>query len=245
MALEAGLCSVAVSENIGAFECAYRGGEAGTSISSPRARLAIVEPPPQPPPARAPRYAPLVSPLYFCSSYPRLRGISTHQDDTIILLCICTRVRFCGSSDKSLLFFLGGEEQVRTKTCRHLGCEKTPSYGFPCKSREYCKPHALEGMVYNAGRRCRFRGCAAPGAFNYPGSTRGGSFCDEHKEVCAFVSSSSDDYGRRNIRFMIQPQPRRCHQHVPIPVQRVLPTYRAYQLTDRSCSGARKSEHEI
>ncbi|CAB1097034.1 unnamed protein product [Ectocarpus sp. CCAP 1310/34] len=76
-----------------------------------------------------------------------------------------------------------GMVQVRTKTCRHPGCEKTPSYGFSCKSRECCKPHALEGMVYNAGRRCRFRGCAAPGAFNYPGVTRGGSFCDDHKEV--------------------------------------------------------------
>lgn len=75
------------------------------------------------------------------------------------------------------------ERQVRTKTCKCQGCEKIPSYGYPCKSREYCKSHALEGMVYSAGRRCRFRGCCAPGAFNYPGYARGGSFCNDHKEV--------------------------------------------------------------
>ncbi|CAN0456395.1 unnamed protein product, partial [Ectocarpus sp. 12 AP-2014] len=108
----------------------------------------------------------------------------------------------------------GMVQQVRTKTCRHPGCEKTPSYGFPCKSREYCKPHALEGMVYNAGRRCRFRGCAAPGAFNHPGVTRGGSFCDDHKEEgmvdntptqceaegCNY-SASFGDMGQRTRRF--------------------------------------------
>lgn len=73
--------------------------------------------------------------------------------------------------------------QVRTKTCRHPGCDKIPSYGYPCKSRECCKPHALEGMVYSAGSRCRFRGCELPGGFNYPWSARGGSFCSIHKEV--------------------------------------------------------------
>lgn len=72
--------------------------------------------------------------------------------------------------------------KVRTKTCRHEGCEKIPSYGFPCKSREYCKPHALEGMVYSAGGRCRSRGCRAVGIYNYPGVRRG-SFCKSHKEV--------------------------------------------------------------
>lgn len=74
--------------------------------------------------------------------------------------------------------------QVRTKTCRHLGCDKIPSYGYPCKSREFCKPHALGGMVYSAGSRCRFRGCGLPGVFNYPWIARGGSFCGNHKEVC-------------------------------------------------------------
>lgn len=71
---------------------------------------------------------------------------------------------------------------MRTKRCKFQGCEKIPSYGFSCKSREYCKPHALQGMVYSAGSRCRFRGCGASGVYNHPG-VRGGSFCQDHKEV--------------------------------------------------------------
>lgn len=80
---------------------------------------------------------------------------------------------------------------MRTKTCRHPGCDKIPSYGYPCKSREFCKPHALEGMVYSAGSRCRFRGCELPGVFNYPWSARGGSFCGTHKEVCVVFGETT------------------------------------------------------
>lgn len=101
-----------------------------------------------------------------------------------------TRSNFCSLADwvlairplRPLLFPLLVSTQVRTKTCKHPGCEKIPSYGFPCMSREYCKPHALEGMVYSAGSRCRFRGCRSEGTFNFPG-IRGGSFCKKHREV--------------------------------------------------------------
>ncbi|CAM9526826.1 unnamed protein product, partial [Discosporangium mesarthrocarpum] len=86
------------------------------------------------------------------------------------------KARLCGEHKEP------GMVQVRTRKCKHESCDKIPSFGYEGNSRDYCKLHSKEGMVYNAGsrERCRAEGCTMPGSFRGPGV--GQMYCKDHKE---------------------------------------------------------------
>ncbi|CAM9137846.1 unnamed protein product [Scytosiphon promiscuus] len=74
------------------------------------------------------------------------------------------------------------------RTCGHEGCLKQPTFGIDgSKKKEFCSPHAKEGMVNIHTRRCRKLGCMKSPGYGVAG-TRVALYCRRHAEGTDMVA---------------------------------------------------------
>lgn len=73
---------------------------------------------------------------------------------------------------------LDGMINIRTKTCKHSGCKKSPSFGTT--TPQYCKTHATTEMRNLIAKYCSYPSCHIQAIYNVPNNKP--KYCMKHAE---------------------------------------------------------------
>lgn len=103
-----------------------------------------------------------------------------------------------------------------SRICLEEGCSIRSLFGFKNKKAEFCRIHALDGMIDVFNKRCETKGCTNYAFFNYAGQPR--KFCKNHiKEGMISVIVKKCEFKgcnkRPNFNYGSQLFPKFCNDH--------------------------------